>query len=77
MASSLNYLLSREAILDLLNAEQATILVVPAPHLDAACWSKATGAFDHVPSLKQVVVMGGSQVPDFVDLHEVLSGEDG
>lgn len=59
VASALNYLLSREAILDLLDAEAATILVVPARHLDATCWDKAEGAMRHVPSLRHVVVIGG------------------
>lgn len=61
VASSLNYLLNQEAIFDLLNAEQATILVVPAAELDETCWAKAVGVFDHVPSLRHVVVIGGKQ----------------
>ena len=43
VASSLNYLLSRDAIIDLLNAEKATILVLPARELDETCWAKAAG----------------------------------
>lgn len=59
VASSLNYLLSREAIIDLLNAEKAKILILPAPDLDGACWAKAEGVLDEVPTLKEVLVVGG------------------
>jgi acyl-CoA synthetase (AMP-forming)/AMP-acid ligase II/enoyl-CoA hydratase/carnithine racemase len=59
-ASSLNYLLSREAIADLLDAERATVLVVPARELDEMCWTKAEGLRDLVPSLTEIVVIGGS-----------------
>ncbi len=59
IASSLNYLLSREAIFDLLNAEGATVLVIPDRTLDEMCWSKAEGVVDHVPTLTEVLVIGG------------------
>ncbi|MCX7304902.1 MAG: AMP-binding protein [Hyphomicrobiales bacterium] len=59
VASSINYLLTRDAIFDLLRAEQATILVVPAKEVDESCWSKAAGALEQVPSLRHVVVIGG------------------
>lgn len=59
VASSLNYLLGREAIIDLLNAEKATILILPAPHLDRACWAKAENVLVEVPTLKEVLVIGG------------------
>jgi acyl-CoA synthetase (AMP-forming)/AMP-acid ligase II/enoyl-CoA hydratase/carnithine racemase len=58
VASSLNYLLSREAIIDLLNAERATILIVPSRELDETCWAKAEGLLGFVPTLKQVLVIG-------------------
>jgi len=58
VASALNYLLSREAIIDLLNAEQATILILPSPELDQTCWSKAEGIFGQVASLQHVIVIG-------------------
>jgi fatty-acyl-CoA synthase len=60
VASTLNYLLNREAIIDLLNAEHATILVLSARDADETCWAKAQGVLDEVPSLKQVLVIGGS-----------------
>ncbi len=61
IASSLNYLLSRDAIIDLLNAERATILVLPARELDETCWAKAEGVLNEVVTLKHVVVIGGGE----------------
>jgi acyl-CoA synthetase (AMP-forming)/AMP-acid ligase II/enoyl-CoA hydratase/carnithine racemase len=57
-ASTINYLLTREAIVDLLNAQQAAVLVIPAKALDDTCWSKAEGILEHVPSLRHVLVIG-------------------
>ncbi|MDP3895680.1 MAG: AMP-binding protein, partial [Mesorhizobium sp.] len=76
IASSLNYLLTPDAIFDLLNAEGASILVVSAPELDETCWSKAQGVFEHVPSLRHVVVIGGGTPADprFIGLAQALSG---
>jgi len=59
VASSLNYLLSPDAILDLLEAEGAIVLVIPARSLDEMCWTKARGALERVGSLRQVIVIGG------------------
>lgn len=59
VASSLNYLLSREAIVDLLKAEKATILVVSSSDLDETCWAKAEGLLAEVPTLTRVLVIGG------------------
>lgn len=59
VASTLNYLLGRDAIVDLLAAEKATILVVPARALDETCWAKAEGVLEEVPTLEQVLVIGG------------------
>ncbi len=60
VASTLNYLLSRDAIVDLLDAEKATILIVPARELDETCWAKADGVLAAVPSLRRVIVIGGT-----------------
>jgi acyl-CoA synthetase (AMP-forming)/AMP-acid ligase II/enoyl-CoA hydratase/carnithine racemase len=60
VASTLNHLLSREAIVDLLDAERATVLVVPAAELDAACFAKAEGILAAVPTLQRVLVIGGA-----------------
>ena len=59
VASALNYLLSREAIVDLLNAERATILVLSSRALDETCWTKAEGILAAVPTLERVLVVGG------------------
>ncbi|MEC7256519.1 MAG: AMP-binding protein, partial [Pseudomonadota bacterium] len=58
VASTINYLLSAEAVADLLNAEAATILVIPAAHLDQMCWEKAQRLADQVPSLRHILVIG-------------------
>jgi fatty-acyl-CoA synthase len=58
VASAINYLLSRDAIVDLLNAEKATILVVPARDCDETCWDKAAGMMADVPTLTDVLVIG-------------------
>lgn len=60
IASTINYLLSRDAIVDLLNAEKATILVIPARELDEPCWTKAENILQDVPTLTQVLVIDGS-----------------
>lgn len=75
-ASSINYLLSQEAIFDLLNAEKASLLVIPARHIDEMCWTKALGALDAVPSLRQVIVIGGEteRQKGFVTLEDAIAG---
>jgi fatty-acyl-CoA synthase len=42
VASTINFLLNADAIVDLLIAEQATVLVIPSEADDAALWAKAT-----------------------------------
>lgn len=61
VASSLNYLLSRDAIIDLLTGEKATVLILSGRELDETCWAKAEGALELVPTLKQVLVIGDSE----------------
>jgi acyl-CoA synthetase (AMP-forming)/AMP-acid ligase II len=75
-ASALNYLLRREALIDLLNAQQARILVIPAKERDEACWQKADGILEEVPSLRRVLVVGGStsDKPSYQTLEEALTG---
>ncbi|MEJ8573562.1 AMP-binding protein [Microbaculum marinum] len=79
VASSLNYLLTREAIFDLLNAEQATILVIPSRSLDETCWTKAQGVLDHVPTLRHVVVIGDETegAAGHLGLGEVIGSRSG
>ncbi|HVY19835.1 MAG TPA: AMP-binding protein [Bauldia sp.] len=75
VASALNYLLSRDAIVDLLNAEKATILVLPAAELDETCWAKAEGILSQVRTLTRVLVIGGSGTlpARYTDLHAALA----
>ncbi|TNE39187.1 MAG: acyl-CoA synthase [Alphaproteobacteria bacterium] len=81
VASAINYLLTSEAIVDLLNAEGARILIIPAKSKDEMCWTKADGIFDRVPSLRHVLVMGevGNLDPatGFTKLEEALAGIEG
>jgi acyl-CoA synthetase (AMP-forming)/AMP-acid ligase II/enoyl-CoA hydratase/carnithine racemase len=76
VASSLNYLLSQDAIFDLLNAQEATILIIPAARFDEMCWSKAAGVLDHVPTLRHVVVIGDDTEggSGFVGLEDAIGG---
>jgi len=64
VASSINFLLNADAIADLLIAENATVLVVPAAVHDAALWEKANAVIGRVPSLQRILVIGGRSDPD-------------
>ena len=76
VASSLNYLLSRDAIVDLLTAEKATILILPSRELDETCWTKAEGVLAEVPTLQQVLVIGGREggPAGYQSLDKALAG---
>ena len=63
VASTINFLLSADAIADLLSAEQATVLVIPSEADDAALWQKANTVIDRVPSLQRILVVGGNSDP--------------
>jgi acyl-CoA synthetase (AMP-forming)/AMP-acid ligase II/enoyl-CoA hydratase/carnithine racemase len=74
VASSLNYLLSRDAIIDLLTAEKATTLIVPGRGLDEMCWAKAEGVLELVPTLKEVLVIGDSEgLPGYRAVTDLLA----
>jgi acyl-CoA synthetase (AMP-forming)/AMP-acid ligase II/enoyl-CoA hydratase/carnithine racemase len=78
IASALNYLLTPDAIFDLLNAEGAMILVIPSRALDAMCWSKAEGVLRHVPTLRHVIVIGDMTegITGFATLADAIAGAD-
>jgi fatty-acyl-CoA synthase len=57
VASTLNYLLNVDALADLLNAQRATVLVIPHPSLDETCWTKARALREQVPTLREVLVL--------------------
>ncbi len=58
IASTINYLLSAEVIADLLAAENATVLVLSPPGVDAAVWQKAQAVIERTPSLQKILVLG-------------------
>ena len=77
IASTLNHLLSRDAVFDLLNAQAAVLLVIPAPALDAECWDKAQGVFERVPTLRRVIVIGEAPpAPGLAALVRCMAGRD-
>jgi fatty-acyl-CoA synthase len=63
VASSINYLLSVDAVADLLVAENAGVLVIPSEADDPAIWQKAKTVIERVPSLRFVLVVGGKSDP--------------
>src|SRR5262249_46680858 len=65
-----------DAIIDLLDAEKATILILPARELDGTCWDKAEGMLEQVATLRQVLVIGGNGDgrPGFRGLDEAIAG---
>jgi fatty-acyl-CoA synthase len=60
VASSINYLLNEDAIVDLLEAQNASILVVASEAADTAIWAKANSVARRVPSLRSIFVIGAS-----------------
>ncbi|WP_290813292.1 AMP-binding protein [Ferrovibrio sp.] len=72
VASTINYLLNARVIADLLTAEGAATLVIPAEKLDAVIWAKAKEVIALTPGLRNIVVLGasGAAVPDGqLDFH--------
>jgi acyl-CoA synthetase (AMP-forming)/AMP-acid ligase II/enoyl-CoA hydratase/carnithine racemase len=60
VASTINYLLNAPVIADLLAAERATTLVIPAEELDGEVWRKANEVIALTPTLRNIVVLGAS-----------------
>ncbi|MBX6321052.1 MAG: AMP-binding protein [Rhodospirillaceae bacterium] len=72
VAGTINYLLNAEVIADLLAAQNATVLVVSPPDVDAAVWDKAQAVIERAPGLRHVVVLGkagsaGSRVTEYAE----------
>ena len=61
VASSINHLLNEDTIVDLLEAQGATVLVIPSEAADAAIWQKASNVAARVASLRKVLVVGESR----------------
>lgn len=59
VVSSLNYLLSADALLELLRAERAKVLVCAAPALEPQLWERLQSIVDRVDSLETILVFGG------------------
>jgi fatty-acyl-CoA synthase len=69
VASSINYLLTADAVADLLIAENAEVLVIPSAADDPESWHKAATVMERVPSLRFVLVIGGDGDPP----HKMIS----
>jgi fatty-acyl-CoA synthase len=77
VASSINYLLSEDAIADLLIAQGASVLVVPSEKNDPAVWNKAINVIGRVKSLRKIWVVGddGSLDDRFASFDAAISGQ--
>jgi fatty-acyl-CoA synthase len=64
VASTINYLLGADVIADLLSAENASVLVLSPPDVDAAIWQKAQAVVERAKSLKKVLVLGKPTTPN-------------
>ena len=63
VASTINYLLTADAVADLLIAENAEVLVIPSQADDPEIWQKASTVIGRVPTLRFVLVIGGDSDP--------------
>jgi acyl-CoA synthetase (AMP-forming)/AMP-acid ligase II/enoyl-CoA hydratase/carnithine racemase len=63
IASTINYLLTADAVADLLIAENAEVLVIPSEADDPEIWQKANTVVKRVQSLRFVLVIGGESDP--------------
>ncbi|MEY9750595.1 acyl-CoA synthetase (AMP-forming)/AMP-acid ligase II [Bradyrhizobium japonicum] len=79
VASSINYLLNEDAIADLLEAQNATVRVIPAEAADRAIWAKAANVAKRVPSLKTIFVIGanGPLPGGFLNFNETAASARG
>jgi fatty-acyl-CoA synthase len=76
VASSINFLLNEDAIADLLEAQNATVLVVASEAADRAIWTKATNVAKRVPSLRTIFVLGkdSRSIGHFLSFDEAIAG---
>lgn len=77
VASSINYLLSEDAIADLLAAQGASVLIVPSEKDDPAVWQKANNVVARVASLRKIWVVGEDENSDdrFDSFDEAISSQ--
>lgn len=57
IVSTLNHLLSPEALIELLTMEKARVLVCPGPSTDPDLWQKLSSIIDRIPSLVHILVI--------------------
>jgi fatty-acyl-CoA synthase len=80
VVSALNYLLTSDVIAQLLDAEKATMLVVPGPRLDPELWAKMAPVLPNLTGMTAIFVLGG--LPDgagdarLVDFDAEVAGQD-
>jgi fatty-acyl-CoA synthase len=77
VASSINYLLNEDTIVDLLEAQHATVLLIPSESADPAIWRKASNVAARVKALQQVLVVGESNglAGRMVSFDEAIAGQ--
>ncbi len=77
VATSINFLLNESAIADLLEAQGASVLVIPSESADAAIWQKANNIAARVGSLRKILVVGESHglADRFVNFNEAIAAQ--
>lgn len=77
VASSINYLLNEDTIVDLLEAQNATVLVIPSETADPAIWKKSINVAARVKSLQKILVMGesGGLSDRFASFDDAISAQ--
>src|SRR5262249_9051113 len=77
VASSINYLLNEDTIVDLLEAQNAAVLVIPSEAADPAIWQKAANGAARVTSLQNILIVGESyRLSDrFVSYDDAISAQ--
>jgi fatty-acyl-CoA synthase len=63
VAGSINYLLNEDAIADLLEAQDASVLIIPSELADSAIWTKANNVAARTGSLTKILVVGEGRNP--------------
>ncbi len=63
VAGSINYLLNENAISDLLEAQDASVLIIPSELADFAIWTKANNVAARTGSLTKILVVGEGRNP--------------
>ena len=77
VASSINYLLNEDTIADLLETQNASVLMIPSEAADPAIGRKATNVAARVKGLQQVLVVGEGLglTGGMMNFDEAISGQ--